>query len=178
MASILNIVLCPEDESTLFAFIAGFELQVYPEFFPGNYEPFVATAESIGDFDEEAFYLAAEEMAPMEYREVKRGKNRGLFEIEERQSPVIHYQRSRQEGGTLVAGRLWTELTPDSGHQQATHPEAFRRMWLAIREHLMKQCTRSRPPGWLIGKEAARRYRSGMKLRTADHRGKPLEPFR
>lgn len=178
MASTINLVFLPEDEATFFAFLASQNLRVYPEFFERTYHPFVASAESIRELEDQAFYLAAEDLAPMVFREVKRGKRKGLLEVEERESPVIHYQRSELKGQSLVAGRLWTELSQESGQHQSTHPESFRRLWMSIREFLMKQCTRSRPPGWLVGKEAARRYRGGLKLLSADHRPKTLEPFR
>lgn len=178
MASTIDLVLAPHDEEQLFVFLEQWNLVVYPELIPPGYTPFPADRSAVERLTDDAYYLAAEHIAPVQAYETKRGKNRGLLVIQETESPVIHYTRSvLDENGVLQAGRLWTELSPGEVEKHPARPEAYRKIWMALREYV-NQFRRSRPAGWFIGPEAARKAKAGLKLREAGHKGKALEPFR
>lgn len=179
MASTIHLVLAPQDEEQLFTFLEPWNLVVYPELIPPDYTPFPADRSAVERLTDEAYYLAAEHVAPVHAYETKRGKNRGMLVIEETESPVIHYTRSvLDDGGVLQAGRLWTALSLNEIDKHPARSEAFRKIWVALREYVVHGYRRSRPAGWFIGPEAARKAKSGLKLREAGHKGKALTPFR
>lgn len=177
MPTSIEIVFAPEDEKQFFSFLAPYELECYPERVPPGYRPFRAKAENADQLVEPAYYLAAANLGvPIQVRPFKRGPNKGFLDIDEVNSPVFHYERSVfDENGELRSGHLWTflDLSGDVFRNPA-FPEAFRRMFVRIREHLVKQCHRSDPAGYLVGSHAARFWRQGGKLRVAGRTGDPL----
>lgn len=181
MPTLIPFVLAPDDEKQLFDFLARFELTVYPERVPRDWKPFVANAENASRLDLDAYYLAAErDGATLVSRFVKRGKEVGTIEIDETESPVLHYARSVfDEQGRLRSGRLWTyiDLVGDAKRTPA-FPESYRRMWLQIAEYVKVRCHRSQPAGWYIGHAAARLSKAGTELREAGRKGAELKPYR
>lgn len=180
MASTLAFVLAPEDENELFALLARHELTVYPERIPPGYVAPKVAAGSLDGIDLVSCYLAAENLAPLYLHTVKRGKDAGSTEIDENQSPVIHYHRSVfDEDGALRSGRMWMwlDMVGDSRRNPA-FPEPFRRIWVQIRDFLHSRSTKSQPAGYYIGPHALKRYEKGTVLREAAHRGRVLKPYR
>jgi hypothetical protein len=174
------IVFAPEDEKQFFEFLQRFHLTFYPERIPPDHVPMPVRGSSQESLTEPAYYLAAEELGPIEARMIKKGPERGWQEIDETNSPVIHYERSVVDDlGQLRSGRLWTEvnLTGDARRLPA-FPDAYRRMWVQIREHIVSRCLKSEPAGFFIGPQAARLARSGTVLREAGRKGGLLRPFR
>ena len=180
MAASIEFVFSAEDERAFFQFLSKFELTVYPDRIPDDWAPFLATAQNASRLDGEGYYLAAENIGPILVRAVKRGKDRGTREIDESSSPVLHYERSVfDEKGELRSGKLWSglEITGDVS-RTTPYPDQFRRVWLAMYEHLVKMCRKSRPSGFLVGPGAARLHGSGTVLREAGRKGIVLAPYR
>lgn len=179
MPTNLPLVFAPEDEKQFFGFLAPLELECYPARIPPGFQPFLATAATAATLEGEAWYLAAARFAPVEVRAIKKGRDRGFLEIDETNSPVIHYERSLfDEAGQLRSGRLWTflDLTGDADRNPA-FPDGFRRLFLKIRDHLVGHCRKSDPAGFLVGPGAARLWKAGTPLRESGRKGGLLEPF-
>jgi hypothetical protein len=176
----IPFVFAPEDEKQFCAFLAPYALAVYPDRVPGGWKPFVLDASSAARLDGEGYYLAAEQFAPVQMRFVKRGKEKGTQEIDETNSPVLHYLRSHvDEAGQLRSGRLWCELNLTGDMQKnPAFPDAFRRMLVQLREFLQTRCHRSTPAGWLIGPQAARLAKAGTLLREEGRKGGLLKSYK
>ncbi len=180
MPTVLKLVLAPEDEKQLFSFLTPFHLTAYPDRVPRGYVPIVVDADAAQKLVEPAYYLAAEELATLSMRPVKRGKDKGALAIDETGSPVLHYRRSIfDDAGELRSGRLWCELNLTGDMQRnPAFPEPFRKMLLAIREHLQTRLHRSDPPGWVVGAHAARLSKAGTILREEGRHGIVLKAYK
>jgi len=180
MPTTLPFVFAPEDERQFLNFLAPYGLTAYPDRIPPDWQTFVVDAAAATRLDQPAYYLAAESMAPLSLRTVKRGREQGTTEIDERQSPVLHYQRSfEDEEGQLRSGRVWCELNLSGDMQKnKAFPDAFRRLLAAVREHLHTRCHRSDPTGWWVGPQAARLAKSGKLLREEGRKGCLIRPYK
>lgn len=183
MATSFELIYAPEDERALFQFLAPMEFAVWPERIPPGWRPFPANAAAVDRFDAlggTGLYLTAERFAPLETHTVKRGKDKGTIEIDETQSPVIHYERTvPDENGVWVAGHLWTalDISGDARFHPA-FPDAFRKLVLALREFVASKSHRSKPGGYFIGMAAARAYKAGTRFREPGHKGREVVPHR
>jgi hypothetical protein len=179
VAATLHFFLLPEDERALLRQLARHHLTLYPELVPPGYQaPPVVDGLAL---EEEAYYLAAERLGPVVAHPVKRGPRRGLLEIEEVPSPVLHLQRSLVNGaGELVAGRLWVELNlTDAATSQPGKPRALRQLFEELQAWCRKSLLRSDPKGHWVGPRAAEAWRRGeLVLREAGHRGRTCGVWR
>lgn len=182
MPTAVEIVFAPEDEKLFFEFMARFHLTAYPQRIPPGFKPIPVRPDSQPLFTEEDYYLASEEIAPPALRPIKKGKDRGYQQIDETACPVIFYGRCIfDENNELRSGKLWTELNLNGDMQLNTNifPEAYRRMWIQMREHIVARCRKSDPAGFYIGGQAAREARAGtMLLRETGRKGGPIKPYR
>jgi len=175
MAATLDLFLLPDDERALIRQLARHRLTLYPERVPPGYQA-QAVTEGLA-LDAEAYYLAAEHLGPVIVRPVKRGPNRGLLEIEEVPSPVIHFRRSLpNEAGELVGGRLWVELNlTDAATSQPGKPWALRQIFDDLQAWCRKALRRGHPPGHWVGPRAAEAWKRGaLVLREPGHRGRAV----
>jgi hypothetical protein len=168
--------MLPDDERALFRVLARHELTLYPEVVPPGWEPPRAVEDAVPALDRDAYYLAAERLGPVIVHPVKRGPNKGMLEIEEVPSPVLHYERSLlNEDGELVGGRLWAELDVTELPASADlryKPGGLRAIFREVEEYLRKSFRRSDPKGWWVGPAAARAWKSdGLVLREPGHKG-------
>jgi hypothetical protein len=181
MAATLPFFMLPDDERALFRLLARHQLTVYPELIPPGHVPLPADESAPDRLEADACYLAAEQLGPVIVHPVKRGRDKGMLEIEEIPSPVFHYERSRQnEGGELVSGRLWAELdvTDDPGSRRGK-PLALRRIFEDVHAFFRKSWRRSEPKGFWIGPHAAAAWKRGdLVLREAGHKGRTLAVWR
>lgn len=179
MASTLSYILAPADEDKLFEFLSRFELTLYPDRIPADWTPIVVEPGCLEGVDFTTGYLAAENLAPIMTRSVKRGREKGALEIDENQSPVMHFERSLfDDEGALCGGRLWTwlDVTGDMQRNPA-FPDAFRRMWVQLRDYIVSNSTKSNPAGWYIGKGARALHERGTVLKAGGHKGRPVKPY-
>jgi hypothetical protein len=181
MGATLGYFLLESDEVALFRLLSRQELTVYPELVPPGYAAPQACEQVLAGLKERAYYIAAERLGPVVVRAKRRGPDRGMLEIEEVPSPVLHYERSlRNEAGELEAGRLWAELdvTDEPGARFGKH-RGLRALFEEIHAHFRKTCSRSDPKGWWVGPAAARAWRSdGLVLREAGHKGRAVGVWR
>ncbi len=180
MAESIRIFMSSADETAFLRFLARFELEVYPVRIPPAWKPFVANEDAIARLPAEAAYLAATQIGETLVDRVKRGPDKGLWRVDEVRSPVIFFERSRtDENGELLSGKLWAELdvTPQTGRRDAA-PDRFRGLFLEIQAWLKKTYRSSEPKGFLIGPDSARRFKQGLVLRNAEHRGGTVQPYR
>jgi hypothetical protein len=181
MAVTLSFFMLPDDERALFRQLARHQLTVYPELIPPGHVPLAADESAPERFESPACYLAAEQLGPVIVHPVKRGRDKGLLEIEEVPSPVFHYERSlRNEDGELVSGRLWAELeVTDNPNDRRGKPLALRRIFEDVHAFFRKSWRRSEPKGSWIGPHAAAAWkRDDLVLRVAGHRGRTLGVWR
>ena len=178
VADVLTFFLGPDDEVALFRRLAPLGLTIYPELLDPDEPPLVLDGEAAPKLTLPAYYLAAEQLGPVEIYPIKRGPNRGAWGIDEIRSPVIHYERSLRDGEKLVAGRIWAELVVSQSTQaNLGKSEAFRQLFGKIREQI-KRLQRSKPVGVFIGAQAVRLHKTGVTLIGAGRHGKPYIPFR
>ncbi len=178
MADVITFFLGPRDEIALFRQLAPCGLTIYPELVDPSDAPIPLDGEAPAKLTLSAYYLAAEQLGPVEIYPIKRGPHRGFFGIDEVRSPVIHYERSLREGDVIVSGRLWAELIMDQSIEaKVGKSEAFRQLFGKVRETI-KRFQRSQPVGAFVGPEAARLYKSGVTLKGAGRHGKVYAPFR
>jgi hypothetical protein len=180
MPTAIEFVLAPEDEKQFLAFIAPYELTMYPSRIPPGYKPLVAKPDVQPLLTEPAYYFAAEQLGPVSIHTIKKGKDRGWMIIDETNSPVIHFDRSiYDEENQLRSGKLWTELNITGDMQRNwAYPESYRRMWMQMREWLVGKCRRSDPSGYVIGPQAARLSKAGTILREQGRKGCILKPYK
>lgn len=181
MAATLAYFMTPHDEAAFFRELARHGLTVYPELVPPGYVAPAADEAALPGLDAPAYYLAAERLGPVIAHPVKRGPDKGLLEIEEVPSPVLHYERSLVgEGGELVSGRLWAELdvTDAAGSRYGKH-RGLRAIFDELHAWFRKTFRRSDPKGFWVGPAAARAWKSeGLVLREAGHKGRELGVWR
>lgn len=181
MAATLSYFTLPEDERALLQHLERHGLTLYPELVPPGWTAPRVEAALADSLDAPAFYLAAERLGPVVVHPVKRGRDRGLLEIEEVPSPVLHYERSlRNDDGELVSGRLWAELdvTDDAGSRRGK-PLALRRIFDDVQQLFRKSWRRSEPKGFWVGPRAAGAWkRDGLVLREAGHKGREVGVWR
>ena len=128
MASQLQVFMGREDELAFLRFIERFVFEVYPRRVPPDWKTFRARESTLDQFPEEDVYLVASDIGPALVDKMKRGKDKGLWRIDEVRSPVIFWERCiTNEDGELVSGQLWAELdvTQQTGRRDAA-PEQFR----------------------------------------------------
>ena len=180
MPTVFPFVFAPEDEKQFCTFLGQFDLQVYPDRIPPDWQPFKLDGSTASRLDAPGYYLAAPHLAEMRMRPVKRGREKGHQEIDETGSPVLHYLRSyTDEKGELRSGRLWCELNLNGDMQRnPAFPEPFRRILVLIREQLHTRGHRSDPSGFVIGAQAARLAKNGLVLREEGRKGGVLKPWK
>jgi hypothetical protein len=181
MGATLHYFTLPADERALFRLLARHQLTLYPEIVPPGYVPVPVDDNAVARLEDTAYYLAAERLGPVIVHPVKRGPNKGMLEIEEIPSPVLHYERSvRNEEGELVAGRLWGELdVTDDPNDRRGKPRALRLLFDELIEDFRKSWRRSEPKGWWVGPAAALACKRGeLVLREAGHKGGVLGVWR
>ncbi len=178
MADVLTFFMAPPDEVAFFRALEPMGFSLIPEIVPPGVAPSPVSAALAGELEGTSYYLAAEALAPIEVSPIKRGPNKGCFEVDEVRSTVIHYERSVREGEELRSGRIWAELEV-SGSTQANigKSEAFRQLFERVRAYL-KRYRRSQPVGVWIGPAAARLAGTGVRLREAGRKGELFRPFR
>jgi hypothetical protein len=181
MAATLHYFMLPADEVSLFRHLARRELTLYPELIPPGYAPLRVDEHASPRLDLPAYYLAAERLGPVIVHPVKRGPDKGMLEIEEIPSPVLHYERSvPNEEGELVAGRLWAELeVTDDANDRRGKPLALRELFEEIHHLFRKNWRRSDPKGFWVGPHAGAAWKRGeLVLREAGHKGRRIGVWR
>jgi hypothetical protein len=178
VADVLTFFLGPDDEVALFRRLAQYSLTLYPELVDPHQPPLPLDGDAPAKLELTAYYLAAEQLGPVEIYPIKRGPNRGSFGIDEIRSPVIHYERSLRDGDKLIAGRMWAEtVVAQSTEANVGKSEAFRQLFSKVREQI-KRFQRSQPVGAFVGPQAARLHKTGVILMGAGRHGKVYIPFR
>ncbi len=181
MAGTLRYFMLAEDERALFRRLSRQGLTVYPELVPPGYRPAPADEVLVPALDAAAYYLAVERLGPVVVHPVRRGPDKGMLEIEEVPSPVLHYERSLPNGeGELVSGRIWAELdVTDEPGTRFGKPQALRSVFDEIHVFFRKVFRRSEPKGIWVGPAAARAWKSeGLVLREAGHKGRAYGVWR
>jgi hypothetical protein len=181
MAATLDFFMLPDDEKALFRLLERHQLTVYPELFPPGYAAPLAGERTLPALDQESYYLALEALGPVIVHPVKRGPSKGLLEIEEIPSPVLHYERSRpNEAGELVGGRLWAELVVTGSTEDVRgKPRGLTRVFDEIHDWFRKGWRRSDPKGYWIGPKAGEAWKRGtLTLREPGHKGRTYGVWR
>jgi hypothetical protein len=181
VAATLQYFMLPEDERAFFRILARKELTLYPEVFPPGTAGIPVDEKAQALLTEDAYYLAAERLAPVIVRTLARGKDRGMLEIEEIPSPVFHYERSvPNDAGELVGGRVWAELdvNDDPGSRQGK-PAALKGIFEEMNQFFRKSWRRSDPKGWWVGPAAGAAAKARrLVLREPGHKGRTLGIWR
>ena len=106
-----------------------------------------------------------------------RGKDKGLWRIDEVRSPVIFWERClTNDDGELVSGQLWAELdvTQQTGRRDAA-PERFRARFMEIDVWIRKTFRKTHPKGFWVGPQLTRTIKqTGLKLRENHHFGREI----
>ena len=181
MAATIAYFMLFEDERALFRHLARHGLTVYPELVPPGYAPRKVEEGLAATLAEPACYLALERLGPVVVHPVKRGPDKGMLEIEEIPSPVLHYERSvRNEDGELVSGRLWAELdVTDDAESRRGKPLALKHLFDDVHQLFRKSWRRSDPKGFWVGPVAAAAWKRGeLVLREAGHKGRKMGVWR
>ncbi len=181
MAHQTLIFMLREDELQFSAQLERHHFEVYPRRVPPDWVPFKFSKDRFEDLPEEEMYLVASDIGPAIVDKLKRGKDKGHWRVDEVQSPVIFWQRSRMnDEGELVNGQLWSELdvTPQTGRRTAA-PEKLRARFLEIDGWLKKSFHKSSPKGFVVGPHAARQVKQAqLKLREDKHFGREVAVYR
>jgi hypothetical protein len=113
-------------------------------------------------------------------RIVRKGPHKGMQEIDEIRSPVLHLERSQiDEDGQLRSGRLWAELEALGDRQRLlAKPDLLRSVFEKVRDFFKKTYRRSNPQGFFVGPHAARRTSQGLLLREAGRKGELVVPYK
>ena len=180
MANTLFFFMTDEDEVAFFRSLEPLAIVVYPEVSEKGYEPFPASAANASRLTEEAYYLAMPQFGEMVSREVRKGPHKGMMELDEITSPVIHYQRSLvDEDGQLRSGKIWAELDVVGDRQKLMKkPDLLRGVFDRLRTHFKKHFHHSEPNGFFVGSVASRRAKEGLVLRVAGRKGETVTPFK
>ncbi|HEY3450878.1 MAG TPA: hypothetical protein VGK67_31260 [Myxococcales bacterium] len=179
MAHTLFFFLTDEDEVAFFRALEPLQIQVYPEVTPKGFQPFQASAANASQLVDEAYYFALPQFGELVTREIRKGPHKGMLEMDEIRSPVIHYERSRlDEDGELRSGKLWAELDVVGDRQKLmSKPDLLKGVFDRLRGYL-KKLHHSEPNGFFIGHHAARRAKEGLVLREAGRKGETVTPFK
>ena len=180
MASTLLFFMTGEDEVAFLRALEPLQLEVYPEVAEKSYRPFQASAANASKLVDEAYYLALPQFGELVMREIRKGPHKGMLELDEVRSPVIHYERSLvDERGELRSGKLWAELEIAGDRQKLmTKPDLLRSVFDRLRGHFKKHFHHSKPNGFFIGQLTARRAKEGLVLREAGRKGETVVPFK
>lgn len=181
MPATLSYFMLPEDERSLFRLLARHGLSVWPEAIPPGYEAPRAGEDLLAGLADSAYYLAAERFGEVVVHPVKRGRDKGMWEIEEVPSPVFHWERSvRNEAGELVGGRIWAELEiTDDPLSRYGKPTGLKAIFDEIHVFFRKGWRRSDPKGWWVGPRAAAAVKGeGLVLREPGHKGRTVRVWR
>jgi hypothetical protein len=173
--------MLPEDERALFRLLARRELTLYPELVPPGFRPIPVDERAVEQLGSPSWYIAAERLGPVVVHPIKRGPDRGMMEIEEIPSPVLHYERSvPNERGELLSGRIWAELeVTDDPTDRRGKPRALRAIFDEITVFFRKSWRRSEPKGHWVGPRAAGAWKRGeLVLREAGHSGREYGVWR
>ena len=172
MAATLHYFMLPDDERALFRHLERRELTVYPELVPPGYTAPRVAPDLVAELSGPAYYLALERLGPVIVHPVKRGRDKGMLEIEEVPSPVFHYERSLpNEEGELVAGRLWAELdVTDDANTRIGKPLALKTPLPGDPRLLPEELAPQRPEG-LLGRPARRRRLEAGRAEAPGGRG-------
>jgi hypothetical protein len=177
----LRTFMLPEDERSFLRLLARHELTVWPEVIPPGYDAPRAVEELLDRLDLGAYYLAAERFGKVVVHPVKRGRDKGMWEIEEVPSPVFHWERSaRNDAGELLGGRIWAELViTDDPRSRLGKPTGLKAIFDEVHAFFRKAWRRSDPQGWWVGPRAAAAARSeGLVLRAPGHKGRTVRVWR
>ncbi|MBI5547802.1 MAG: hypothetical protein HY901_28295 [Deltaproteobacteria bacterium] len=179
MAHTLFFFMTPEDELSFLRGIESFGFEIYPEASPRGFRPFPANAAAVPLLTDEAYYLALPKAGELVAREIRKGPHKGMLELDEVRSPVIHWERSRMEEDELRSGKLWSELDVVGDRQRLmTKPDLLRGVFDQLRSFLKKHFRHSQPAGFFIGPIAARRANEGLALREAGRKGELVVPYK
>jgi hypothetical protein len=180
MATTIPYFMTPDDEKAFLRSVESLGFDVYPEASEHGYRPFRASGDNAELFTDEAYYFALPTAGELIAREIRRGPHKGMLELDEVRSPVIHYARSLMEDGELRSGRLWSELEATGDRQHLmTKPDLLRSVVDTIRTYFKKHYRHSKPAGYFIGPNAARKAaQEGLVLREAGRKGKVITPYK
>jgi hypothetical protein len=179
MATVLQFFMTAEDEVAFLRSVEPIKFEVFPEAWPHDYRPFFACAESAPLLTEDAYYLALPSLGEMVAREIRRGPHRGMREVDEVRSPVMHWERSRMEDDELRSGRIWAELEIAGDRQKLmSKPDMLRSAFDRLRGIFRKHYHHSDPAGFFVGSFASRRAHEGLLLREAGRKGELVVPFK
>ncbi len=181
MAHQTQTFLLRDDELQFVRQLERFHFEVYPRRVPPDWETFKVSVDRFDDLPEDEMYLVASDIGPAIVDKLKRGKDKGFWRIDEVQSPVVFWQRCRvNDDEELVSGQLWCELdvTPQTGRRQAA-PDALRSRFLELDGWLKKNCHKSSPKGFVVGRHVARQVKQAqLKLREDKHFGREVAVYR
>lgn len=181
MAATIFFFMTEEDERGFFRLLAQRNFQIYPEISDPGYEPEAVTPELQPSLTEEAYYLHLPAAGQVFGRVIRRGRNAGMMELDEIASAVFHYERSLMdaETGELRSGRIWAELVAVGDKMRRDRkPDLLHVAFEEVRAFMKKRYIRSDPPGFFIGPDAARKAKSGLKLRSSGRKGELYSPHR
>ncbi len=120
----------------------------------------------------------ASDIGPALVDPIKRGKDKGLWRINEVTSPVMFWERCvMNDDDELVSGQLWGELdiTEQTGRKDPA-PERFRRRFLEIDVWIRKNYRKTHPKGFWAGPHLLRQIKqTGLKLRENHHFGRLIQ---
>ena len=177
MASQLYLFMNPDDEVAFVRRLEKYFFEVYPRRIPPEWETFRANLKTFPQFPEEELYLVASDIGPAIVDKYKRGKDKGFWRVDEVNSPVIFWERSkRDEEGRLMSGQMWAELdiTPQTGRKNAQSDD-FRLRYLEIESWVKKDFRKADKRGYFIGPHAAREIKQkGLKLVENWHWGREI----
>ena len=178
MAHQIHFFMTPEDELELLRKLEPWKLDLYPELTEVAAQPILADASV--QLDGPGYYFA---VGDVQAYAIKRGKTRGMWKIDEVDSPVIYFERSLpDENGELRAGKFWVELEASGDYARTGgKPDRLRRLWLEIHGFLKVRYRKSKPThgqGFYVGPHAARAAQGGLVLREAGRGGETIEAYR
>jgi hypothetical protein len=177
MATQLQLFMERDDELAFLQYLERYVFEVYPRRVPAGWQTFRATEACFDQLPEEDVYLVASDIGPALVDKFKRGKDKGLWRIDEVRSPVVFWERSRKnEDGELVSGQLWAELeiTQQTGRRDAA-PERFRQRFAEMDNWIKKNFRKSHPKGFWVGPKTAKVVKqTGLKLRENKHFGREI----
>ena len=175
MALELRFFMSEEDERELLRRLTPLRLELWPAYTDPGFSAPLVTAET--QLLEPDYYLAAGDVTG---RQVKRGKERGKWRIDEVASPVVYLSRSLpDENGELRSGYFWAE-TEAAGDNARTggKPVAFLRAVRELQDMIRARYRKSSPVHgvtYFIGPACAR---AGIPLREQGRKGEPVRAYR